>query len=58
MEKSLFIMTPKEVDVRLNTIIEEMQSAGEIIDDLHRLGYLYNFDLVGNKLICLQTHIQ
>jgi hypothetical protein len=51
-------MTPKEVDVRLNTIIEEMQSAGEIIDDLHRLGYLYNFDLVGNKLICLQTHIQ
>jgi hypothetical protein len=30
---------------------------GEIIDDLRRLGYLYNFDLVRNKLICLQTHM-
>jgi len=34
-----------------------MQYADELIDNLHSLGYRYNFDLIGNKLICLQTHM-
>ena len=50
-------MTTREVDLLVNKIIEDMQYAEELIDNLHSLGYQYNFDLAGNKLVCVQTQM-
>ena len=39
----------------LRAIISEMEYPVEIVYRLRIIGYEYNFELVGNKLHCLQT---
>ena len=50
-------MTTNEVDTLLNKIVEDMKYADVIIDSLHSMGYNKNYELAGNKLVCLQTQL-
>lgn len=50
-------MTTNDVEVLLNKIAEDMNYADVIIDSLHSMGYNNNYELAGNKLVCLQTQL-
>lgn len=48
-------MDTSSTDKLLNTIVDDMAYAAAIVDDLHERGYDNNFELMGNRLICLQS---
>jgi hypothetical protein len=48
-------MDTSSTDRLLDTIVDDMAYAAAIVDDLHQRGYDSNFELIGNKLVCLQS---
>jgi len=48
-------MDTSSTDRLLDTIVDDMAYAAAIVDDLHERGYDNNFELVGNRLLCLQS---
>lgn len=44
-----------DVDTILSRLISDMDYAKCVVDQLHLLGYTNNFEVSGNKLICIQT---
>ena len=48
-------MDTSSTDQLLDTIVQEMAFAANIIDGLHKRGYNHNFELIGNKLMCVES---
>lgn len=48
-------MITNEVEILLNQVVDDIRCGEVVVDSLHAMGYNYNFELVGNKLLCLQT---
>jgi hypothetical protein len=45
------------VDLLLTKIIEDLSPVTENIERLHRMGYINNFKLAGNQLVCIESRL-
>lgn len=45
------------VDLLLSKVIEDLSPLTESIERLHRMGYINNFELARDQLICVETRL-
>lgn len=43
------------VEKILNRVVKELTESISMVDQLQELGYILNFELAGNKMLCTQT---
>ena len=44
-------------DILLEKVIEDLSPITENIERLHRMGYINNFELAGDQLMCLESRL-